>query len=60
MLDDSLGVAAFIAFKEEPTAFVYTLCAFDGSRLGQLFLFSYLRRARATGPGFLLLHQRRH
>jgi hypothetical protein len=45
----------FLAFFCLDAPGLYTLCAFDSSRLDQLFLFGCLRRAHATGFGFLFV-----
>jgi hypothetical protein len=42
----------FLAFFCLGVPGFYTLCAFDSSRLDQLFLFGCLRRAHTTGFGF--------
>lgn len=43
----------FLAFFCLDVPAFYTLCAFDSSRLDKLFPFGCLRRAHATGFGFL-------
>ena len=45
----------FLAFFCLDAPGFHTLCAFDSSRLGQLFLFGGHRRAHATGFGFLFV-----
>ena len=46
---------SFLAFFCLDAPGFNTVCAFDSSRLDQLFLFGCLRRARASGFGFLFL-----
>ena len=45
----------FLAFFCLDASGFYTLCAFDSSRLDQLFLFRCLRRAHATGFSILFV-----
>lgn len=45
----------FLAFFCLDAPGFHTLCAFDSSRLGQLFLLGCLRSAGTTGFGFLFM-----